>query len=45
VIAALLFAPNLVWQAQHDWPSLVYTRSHQADIAHDPRSAYLLEQL
>jgi len=44
-IAALLFAPNLLWQAQHGWPSLVYTRNHQADIARDPRYTYLLEQL
>jgi len=44
-IAALLFAPNLWWQAQHGWASLVYTRNHQADIAQDPRYTYLLEQL
>ena len=44
-IAVVLFAPNLLWQAQHDWPSLIYTRNHQADIAQDPRSAYGLEQL
>ncbi|HEX6350353.1 MAG TPA: glycosyltransferase family 39 protein [Candidatus Dormibacteraeota bacterium] len=44
-IAVALFAPNLIWQGQHCWPSLVYTRNHQADIAQDPRSAYGLEQL
>jgi 4-amino-4-deoxy-L-arabinose transferase-like glycosyltransferase len=44
-IALLLFAPNLLWQAQHGWPSLIYTRNHQADIARDPRYAYEVEQL
>jgi len=44
-IAALLFAPNLAWQAQHGWPSLVYALNHQADIAHDPRYVYVLEQV
>ncbi len=26
-IAALLFAPNLLWQARHDWPTLEFMRN------------------
>jgi 4-amino-4-deoxy-L-arabinose transferase-like glycosyltransferase len=30
-IALALVAPNLVWQAQHAWPSLTYIHTHSSD--------------
>lgn len=30
VIAAVLFAPHLAWQARHDWPTLEFARNAQA---------------
>jgi 4-amino-4-deoxy-L-arabinose transferase-like glycosyltransferase len=45
-IAAVLLAPNLVWQAQHGWASLSYLDTHHGHIAHDTsRIAFVLEQL
>ena len=31
VIAVALFVPNLVWQAQHDWPTVEFARNALAD--------------
>jgi hypothetical protein len=45
-IAVLLFSPNLVWQAQHDFPTLEFmanARAHK-NLAL-PAHAFLLEQL
>jgi len=29
-LALLIFLPNLIWQAQNDWPSVQYTFNHKA---------------
>ena len=42
-IAVLIFAPNLVWQATHDWISVQYTLSHRGHT--DGPVAYWLQQL
>ncbi len=45
-IAVALLVPNLVWQAQHGWPSLHFFASQNAKTASDTsRFAYLAEQL
>ena len=45
-IAAALLAPNLVWQAQHGWPSVHFFSSQNAKTASGTsRPAYLAEQL
>ncbi|HLY49858.1 MAG TPA: glycosyltransferase family 39 protein, partial [Solirubrobacteraceae bacterium] len=45
-IAALLLAPNLVWQVQHGWPSASFFSTQNAKTASDTsRPAYLAEQL
>jgi len=41
-IAAALVVPNLVWEAQHGWPSLRFFSSQNAQTS---RPAYLAEQL
>jgi len=42
-LAILLLAPNLVWQAGHNWDSLAYTIAHRG--ATDGPIAYVLQQL
>jgi len=42
-LALLLFAPNLAWQATHDWISVQYTLSHRGHT--DGPVAYWLQQL
>ena len=42
-IAVAIFAPNLVWQATHDWISVQYTLSHRGHT--DGPVAYWLQQL
>jgi len=42
-IALVLFAPNLAWQATHDWISVQYTISHHGNT--DGPVAYWLQQL
>jgi len=42
-IALAIFAPNLVWQATHDWISVQYTLSHRGHT--DGPVAYWLQQL
>ena len=45
-IAVALLAPNLIWQAQHGWPSVHFFSSQNAKTASDTsRIAYLAEQL
>ena len=42
-IAILLLVPNLIWQAGHNWDSVVYTIQHRG--ATDGPTAYVLQQL
>ncbi len=45
-IALLLFAPNLVWQARHGWPSLRFAKSQAAFTAGaTSRPDYVAQQL
>ncbi|HET7136974.1 MAG TPA: glycosyltransferase family 39 protein [Gaiellaceae bacterium] len=45
-VALALFAPNLVWQARHGWPSIAFAGSQNAKTASDtPPGTYLAEQL
>jgi hypothetical protein len=45
-VALLLWVPNLVWQVQHDWPSLAFSSSQRAQTAADtPVPAYLGESV
>jgi hypothetical protein len=45
-VALALFLPNLVWQAQHGWPSVHFAASQNAKTASDtPPATYLAEQL
>jgi len=45
-VAVALFAPNLVWQAEHGWPSVHFAASQNAKTAADtPPATYLAEQL
>jgi 4-amino-4-deoxy-L-arabinose transferase-like glycosyltransferase len=43
VVAVALFAPNLAWQASHDWISVQYTLSHRGHT--DGPIAYWAQQL
>ncbi len=46
LLAALLFAPNVVWQIGHDWSSLQYVRTHHGAIESGGGPlAYLVEQI
>lgn len=46
VIAAMLLVPNLVWQAQHGWPSAEFASSQNAKTAADtPPPTYVIEQV
>src|SRR6266513_546164 len=42
-LAIILFVPNLVWQAGHNWDSVAYTIQHRG--ATDGPIAYVLQQL
>jgi hypothetical protein len=43
-VALLVFLPNLVWQAQHGWPSVHFASSQNAKTAADTsRAAYLVQ--
>src|SRR6185437_8958695 len=45
-VTLVLFLPNLVWQAQHGWPSVHFAASQNAATASDtPPPTYLGEQL
>ncbi len=45
-VALLLLLPNLVWQAQHSWPSVHFFNSQNKETASDsPPATYLSEQL
>jgi Dolichyl-phosphate-mannose-protein mannosyltransferase len=45
-IALLLLLPNLIWEAQHSWPSLHFFSSQNAKTASDtPPATYLGQQL
>ncbi len=45
-VAFLVFLPNLVWQAQHGWPSVHFASSQNAKTAADTsRGAYLVQGL
>ena len=45
-VALALWVPNLVWQVQHDWPSLAFSSSQRAKTAEDtPIPAYLGESV
>ncbi len=44
-IALLLLPPNLVWEAQHSWPTIHFFRSQNAETASDsPPAAYLADR-
>jgi hypothetical protein len=46
LIALVLWAPNLVWQAQHGWPSLEFFGSQNEKTADDtPPLTYVAQQL
>jgi hypothetical protein len=45
-VALLLALPNLIWQAQHHWPSIHFAASQNTATAADtPPGTYLAEQL
>ena len=45
-IAVALLVPNLVWQAQHGWPSVEFASSQNAKSAADtPPPTYVIEQV
>jgi hypothetical protein len=45
-VALLLVLPNLIWEAQHSWPSIHFFASQNAKTASDtPPAAYVAEQL
>ena len=45
-IAVALLVPNLVWQAQHGWPSVAFASSQNAKSAADtPPPTYVIEQV
>ena len=44
-LAALLFLPNLVWQAQHGWPTLTFTRNLRARTGGQNLAAFIPVQL
>lgn len=46
VLALLIVLPNLIWQIQHGWISLDFTRSiHARDVRDGRAEGYLIEQL
>jgi 4-amino-4-deoxy-L-arabinose transferase-like glycosyltransferase len=46
VVAVLLTVPNLVWEAQHGWPSVHFFASQDSKTASDtPPATYLADQL
>lgn len=45
-IALLIFAPNLVWQAQHGWPTVEFIQNmRQATLAQIPKPLFLAGQV
>ena len=45
-IALAMLVPNLVWQAQHGWPTLQYLQNHQADNRREfPLPVFLTQTL
>ena len=45
-LAVALLVPNLVWQAQHGWPSVEFASSQNAKSAADtPPATYVIEQV
>jgi 4-amino-4-deoxy-L-arabinose transferase-like glycosyltransferase len=45
-VMVLVFLPNLVWQAEHGWPSVHFASSQNAKTASDTsRAAYLVQGL
>jgi hypothetical protein len=45
-MALLILAPNLIWQAQHGWVAIEFTRAiHARDVAWGRSEGYWLEQL
>jgi len=45
VIAVLIWAPNLVWQVRHDWPTLEFMRTGMRDVmAEKPPLTFVREQ-
>ncbi len=44
-LAALICLPNIIWQAQHDFVALAFTRAiHQRDVAWGRTSGFVVEQ-
>ncbi len=43
LIALLMVAPNLVWQIQHNWPTLDYLRQHQSESG--SRLDFIVQQI
>ena len=41
--ALLMLSPNVIWQIQHGWPTLTYTRQHRSDTG--SRLDFVLQQL
>jgi len=45
-ISVLLFLPNLIWQAKHDWVSLDFLRHlHERDVRQGRNNEFLLNQI
>lgn len=45
-VAFLIFMPNLVWQAQHGWPTLAFIQDmRETTLAHVPRHLFLAGQV
>jgi 4-amino-4-deoxy-L-arabinose transferase-like glycosyltransferase len=45
-VALALWAPNLVWQALNDWPTLEFTRNNNAAVrAEEGRIGFVVQQL
>ncbi|MBI1813655.1 MAG: glycosyltransferase family 39 protein [Deltaproteobacteria bacterium] len=46
LVAALVSMPNLLWQAQHHWPTLEFMRTGMGDVmAQKPPLAFMREQI
>lgn len=44
-ISFLLFIPHLVWQLQHDWPTLQFMRNLRAEMMADSPLSFVVDQL
>ena len=42
-IAFVLFVPHLVWQVQHEWPTLEFMRNLRASMRADPPLSFVVD--